>query len=66
MREHVPRLLTDGEGGLSASCSYCLLLKKWNDPDFRSRAAAWIAANAETCLRGKGGPGPTGGTSYAH
>ena len=66
VREHVPRLLTDGEDGLSASCRYCSLLKKWNDPDFRSRAASWIAANAETCLRGKGGPGPTGGTSYAH
>lgn len=66
VREHIPHLLTDGEDGLSASCRYCALLKKWNDPDFRSRAAAWIAANAESCLRGKGGPGPTGGTSYAH
>ena len=66
VREHVPRLLADGSDGLSPSCRYCSLLKKWNDPDFRSRAAAWIAANAETCLRGSGGSGPTGGTSYAH
>ena len=66
VREHVPRLLTDGADGLSASCRYCSLLKKWNDPDFRARAAEWIAANAETCLRGTGGPGSSGGTSYAH
>ena len=66
VREHVPRLLMDGVDGLSASCRYCSLLKRWNDPDFRSRAAAWIAANAETCLRGTGGSGPGGGTSYAH
>lgn len=66
VREHVPRLLTDGPDGLSASCRYCALLGKWNDPDFRARAAAWIAANAETCLRGSGGAGPSGGTSYAH
>ena len=66
VREHVPRLLTDGVDGLSASCRYCSLLNRWNDPGFRSRAAAWIAANAETCLRGKGGSGPSGGTSYAH
>ena len=66
VREHVPRLFTDGPGGLSGSCRYCALLNKWNDPDFRARAAAWVSANAETCLRGTGGPGPTGGTSYAH
>lgn len=66
VREHIPHLLTDGADGLSTSCRYCALLKKWNDPDFRSRAAAWIAANSESCLRGKGGAGPTGGTSYAH
>ena len=66
VREHVPRLLTDGMDGLSASCRYCSLLKRWNDPDFRSRAAAWISANSETCLRGTGGSGPSGGTSYAH
>ena len=66
VREHVPRLLTNGADGLSSSCRYCTLLKKWNDPEFRARAAAWIAANAETCLRGTGGPGPSGGTSYAH
>lgn len=66
VREHVPRLLTDGADGLSPSCRYCSLLKRWNDPDFRSRAAAWVAANAETCIRGKGGSSQSGGTSYAH
>ena len=66
VRVHVPHLLSEGTDGLSPSCRYCSTLVKWNDPDFRSRAAAWVAANAETCMRGKGGPGSSGGTSYAH
>ena len=66
VREHVPRLLSYGADGLSHSCKYCSLLNRWNDPEFRSRAAAWVAANSETCLRGTGGSGPSGGTSYAH
>lgn len=65
VRDHVPRLFTEGADGLDASCHYCSSLAKWNDPDFRAKAAAWIAANEETCRRGSGGPGPTGGTAYA-
>ena len=65
VRDHVPRLFTAGAGGLDGSCRYCASLAKWNDPDFRAKAAAWIAANEETCRRGSGGPGPTGGTAYA-
>ena len=65
VRDHVPRLLTEGADGLDAACRYCSSLAKWNDPDFRAKAAAWIAANEETCRRGSGGPGPTGGTAYA-
>jgi len=65
VRDHVPRLFTEGADGLDAACRYCSSLAKWNDPDFRAKAAAWIAANEETCRRGSGGPGPTGGTAYA-
>ena len=65
VRDHVPRLFTAGAGGLDGSCRYCASLAKWNDPDFRAKAAAWVAANEETCRRGSGGSGPTGGTSYA-
>ncbi len=65
-REDIPRLLTEGVDGISSASKYGALLKKWNDPAFRARAAAWIAANAETCLRGTGAEGPAGGTSYAH
>ena len=65
VRDHVPRLFTAGVGGLDGSCRYCASLAKWNDPDFRAKAAAWVAANEETCRRGSGGSGPTGGTSYA-
>ena len=65
VRDHVPRLFTAGAGGLDGSCRYCASLAKWNDPDFRAKAAAWVAANEETCRRGSGGSGPAGGTSYA-
>ena len=66
VRDHVPAYATDGIGGLSAGCEYCACLKKWEDPTYRAKAAAWIARNAETCRRGSGGSSPTGGTSYAH
>ena len=66
VREHVPRLFDANADGLSPTCGYCAQLKKWDDPKFRSRAAEWVAANAETCLRGGGGGGGGGGTSYAH
>ena len=65
VRDHVPRLFQAGAGGLDGTCRYCASLAKWNDPDFRAKAAAWIAANEETCRRGSGGAGPTGGTAYA-
>ena len=65
VRDHVPRLFTEGAGGLDGICRYCASLEKWNDPAFRAKAAAWIAANEETCRRGSGGAGPTGGTAYA-
>ena len=65
VRDHVPRLFTSGAGGLDGSCRYCASLAKWDDPDFRAKAAAWVAANEETCRRGSGGSGPAGGTSYA-
>ena len=66
VRDHVPAYAADGIGGLSAGCEYCACLKKWEDPTYRAKAAAWIARNAETCRRGSGGSSPTGGTSYAH
>ena len=66
VRDHVPAYCADGVGGLSAGCSYCSCLKKWEDPAYRAKIAEWIARNAETCRRGSGGSGPTGGTSYAH
>ena len=66
VRDHVPLLARSGTADLPASCHYCALLKRWDDPEFRSRIIAWIAANAETCRRGSGGSGPAGGTSYAH
>lgn len=67
VRMHIPAMFENGAGALSPSCRYCKSLIKWNDPEFRSKVSAWIDANAETCRRGTpGGPGPTGGTSYAH
>ena len=66
VRDHVPAYCADGLGGVSAGCRYCASLVKWEDPAFRAKAAEWISANAETCLRGSGGSGPSGGTSYAH
>ena len=66
VREHVPKLFTDGNGGLDISCNYCWQLRKWDDPEFRSNAMKWISKNAETCRRGTKGSGPAGGTSYAH
>ena len=66
VRDHVPAYCADGVGGLSAGCPYCSCLKKWEDPAFRAKIAEWIARNAETCRRGSGGSGPSGGTSYAH
>ncbi|MBQ2630814.1 MAG: hypothetical protein IJG13_14160 [Kiritimatiellae bacterium] len=66
VRDHVPAYCADGLGGLHHGCSYCAVLEKWEDPEFRAAAAAWISANAETCRRGSGGGGPAGGTSYAH
>lgn len=66
VREHVPAMFDNGTDALSPGCRYCKSLIKWNDPEYRSRVASWIDANAETCRRGSGGPGPAGGTSYAH
>ena len=39
VREHVPRLFQDGADGLDGLCRYCASLAKWNDPDFRAKAA---------------------------
>ncbi len=66
VRDHVPAYCADGVGGLADGCSYCSCLKKGEDPAFRAKIAEWIARNAETCRRGSGGSGPSGGTSYAH
>ena len=66
VRDHVPLLARSGAADLPAACRYCKCLKKWDDPAFRSRIVAWIAANAATCRRGSGGAGQAGGTSYAH
>ena len=66
VRNHVPAYCAEGLGGCSAGCGYCACLKKWEDPDFRAKAAGWIARNADTCRRGSGGGGPAGGSSYAH
>ena len=66
VRDHVPAYCADGLGGISRGCRYCAVLEKWEDPAFRAEASAWISANAETCRRGSGGSGPSGGTSYAH
>ena len=66
VRKHVPAFLERGADALSPSCRYCQCLLKWSDPEFRSKAASWVEANAETCRRGSGSYAPSGGTSYAH
>ena len=66
VREHVPLVFEGGADALSSSCRYCMSLKKWDDPGFRSRVAAWVERNSETCRRSHGGHSPPGGTSYAH
>ncbi|MBR2837969.1 MAG: hypothetical protein IKE55_04240 [Kiritimatiellae bacterium] len=66
VRDHVPRYCTDGVDGLSGGCPYCACLVKWESSEFRAGIAEWIARNGETCRRGSGGSGPSGGTSYAH
>ena len=66
VREHVPLVFEGGADALSSTCRYCASLKKWDDPEFRSRVASWVEKYAETCRRSHGGHSPPGGTSYAH
>ena len=66
IREHIREYYANGESGISSGCAYCALLRKWEDKEFRARAARWIELNGETCTRSAQGSGPTGGTSYAH
>ena len=66
VRDHVPLVFEGGTDALSSTCRYCMSLKKWDDPEFRSRVASWVERNAETCRRSHGGNTPPGGTSYAH
>lgn len=51
-----------------AGCSYCAILKKWENPDFRRAGAEWIEKHGdEQCRRPTGGGSmPKGGTRLAH
>ncbi|MBO5751500.1 MAG: hypothetical protein J6R80_03760 [Kiritimatiellae bacterium] len=67
VRDHIPLLYLNGASSLLPTCRYCASLLKWNNPEYRSRVSQWIDKNAESCRRpSPSGPGPTGGTSYAH
>ena len=64
-RDHIkpPNSVKHVEG-----CSYCAILRKWENPDFRRTGAAWLEKNGdEQCRRPTGGGGmPKGGTRLAH
>ncbi len=63
-RDHVqpPSSISHASG-----CTYCEILKKWEDPAFRAKGVAWIEEHAEDqCRRPTGGGGPGGGTRHAH
>lgn len=70
VRRHLASYFKDGIEHLPLSCSYCTVLRHWEDPDFRAKIVKWIGVYGETCRRPPPGGGPasidTGGTPYAH
>ena len=63
-RDHVqpPSSVAHAKG-----CTYCNVLRKWEDPAFRAAGVKWLAENGEDqCRRPTGGGAPGGGTRHAH
>lgn len=55
-------------GWKDQGCRYCRALSIWEQPAFRSVALEWLAQRGRSSCRRKvpQGPGPSGGSSYAH
>jgi len=67
-RDHIqpPSSISHTDG-----CPYCSILRKWENPAFRAKGAAWLAANGdEQCRRSSScsccNCSPKGGTRHAH
>lgn len=63
---HLPEYIDHGYH--MQGCRYCNALRIWEQPAFRTTAIDWLAANGRKSCRRKvpPGPGPGGGSSYAH
>jgi hypothetical protein len=63
---HLPEYVQ--HGWKDQGCRYCNALATWENPDFRSVALEWLTQNGRSRCRRKvpPGPGPGGGSSYAH
>lgn len=70
VREHLMHYLKFGPESCSASCGYCLDLRKWERDSFRHSGILWLKFNSYECYRPTGFPGfdcmGHGGASHGH